>query len=183
MEHCCFLIKRRKSLNINNLYCHGLFLFFIFKDEAANKITLSQRHSHDWCMSCNHPGYITTFSRACHYSVAYRTLHWVPHFWLAHVITLLNGITCPTSRLLQLFFNHHMDTHTHYNVPLTMPWTPLCSPTSLYLEPSPCLHCLSISLKALPIFQVLIQALFFLDTFPVYSSSQIFLYIWPPTAF
>ena len=110
--------KNSKNLNINNLNCHGLFLLFIFKDEAANKIILSQGHTHDWCISCNHSGLcnsllqgLSLFSSlqetaldpllltgTCHHTV------WWHHF---------PNLSC----LPQLFFNHHMNTHTHYCVP------------------------------------------------------------------
>lgn len=106
--------KNSKNLNINNLNCHGLFLLFIFKDEAANKIILSQGHTHDWCISCNHSGLcnsllqgLSLFSSlqetalgpllltgTCHHTV------WWHHF---------PNLSC----LPQLFFNHHMNTHTH----------------------------------------------------------------------
>ena len=117
-------------------------------------------------------GYVTAFSRACHYSVVYRIQHWVPQFWLVHAITLSDGITFPISLVC----------HDH---PLIITHTLLCTFSLSHKHPyaflSGCAWELHLKYTASPLprssahLQGPIQALLHLCTFPDYSSSQIFL--------
>lgn len=105
------------------MYCHGLFFLILFKDEDVNKITLSQQHSHDGCISCDHSGLYNLLQDLSLFCSLQNTA-------LGHPSLLANMLSyCLLASLTQLLVCHsyslaitcvyppkHTHTNTHYCV-------------------------------------------------------------------